>query len=314
MIAGMGRKLVAGPAWLFVCLVSLAWSPAGAASPLDLDAGAVAWSRLEFRAASRPNDLSVEIKLSEIAPERLAALLQSSPGDEPAPLSDAMVLQMTSTIDVFVTGRTYQTDIWFYPAGVTPLQRRRDKTGEDANRKIFRYLADGVRRLRLEPNGSAEAKLAPENWTRVKEHFYPYGATRTGCSALSDPNLLFFIVSAGAVTGRAEPLTLCVFNKQTIHRVQLSVDTGGTLGADYLEIKGAARKDVRREAAFRKVRIQAFLPEADGVNPEPFEFFEMGGEIEIDLDADSGLPLRITGEIVGLGRVDFLLNEVVWRP
>ena len=71
---------------------------------------------------------------------------------------------------------------------------------------------------------------------------------------------------------------------------------------------------MRREAAVRKVRIQAFLPEADGVNPEPFEFFEMGGEIEIDLDADSGLPLRITGEIVGLGRVDFLLNEVVWRP
>ncbi len=314
MIAGRGRKLVAGPAWLFICLVSLAWFPAGAASPLDLDAGAVAWSRLEFRAARRPNDLSVEIKLSEIAPERLAALLHSNPGEEPDVPADAMVLQMTSTIDVFVTGRAYQTDIWFYPAGVTPLQRRRDKTGEDANRKIYRYLDDGVRRLRLEPNGSAEAKLAPENWTRVKEHFYPYGATRTGCSALSDPNLLFFIVSAGAVTGGAEPLTLCVFNKQTIHRVQLSVDTGGTLEADYLEIKGAARNKVRREAAVRKVRIQAFLPEADGVNPEPFEFFEMGGEIEIDLDADSGLPLRITGEIVGLGRVDFLLNEVVWRP
>ncbi len=314
MIAGMGRKLVAGPVWLFICLVSLAWSPAGAASPLNLDAGAVAWSRLEFRAARRPNDLSVEVKLSDVSPEQVAALLQSSPGDEPAPLSDAPVLQMTSTIDVFVTGRAYQTDIWFYPAGVTPLQRRRDKTGKGANRKIFRYLDDGVRRLRLEPNGSAEAKLAPENWTRVKEHFYPYGGLRAGCPILSDPNLLLLIASAGAVMRAAEPMALCVFNKQSIHAVRLSAESGETLEADYLEIKGAARKEVRGKVAVRKVRIQAFLPEADGVNPEPFEFFEMGGEIEIDLDADSGVPLRITGEIVGLGRVDFLLNEVVRRP
>jgi hypothetical protein len=312
--AGVGRKAVAGPAVLILCLVSLMWGTAEAASPFDIDGAAIAWSRLEFRAASRPDDLSVEVKLSDVSPEQVAALLQSSPGDEPAPTPDAPVLQMTSTIDVFVTGRAYQTDIWFYPAGATPLQRRRDKTGEDANRKIFRYLADGVRRLRLEPNGSAEAKLAPENWTRVKEHFYPYGATRAGCPVLSDPNLLFFIASAGTVTGGAEPLALCVFNKQSIHRVQLSADAGGTLQADYLEIKGAAQNQVRRETAVRKIRVQAFPPEADGVSPEPFEFFEMGGEIEIDLDAENGLPLRISGEIGGLGRVDFLLSEVTWRP
>ncbi len=314
MIAAVGRKAVAGPAVLIMCLVSLIWSTAEAASPFDIDGAAVAWSRLEFRAASRPDDLSVEVKLSDVSPEQVATLLLSGPGDEPVPTPDAAVLQMTSTIDVFVTGRAYQTDIWFYSTEASPLQRRRDKTGEDANRKIFRYLADGVRRLRLEPNGSAEAKLAPENWTRVKEHFYPYGATRTGCSALSDPNLLFFIASAGTVTGRAEPLALCVFNKQSIYRVQLSADAGGTLQADYLEIKGAAQNQVRRETAVRKIRIQAFPPEADGVSPEPFEFFEMGGEIEIDLDAENGLPLRITGEIGFIGRADFLFSEVTWQP
>jgi hypothetical protein len=310
--AAVARKAVAGPAVLIVCLVSLMWSTAEAASAFEIDGAAVAWSRLEFRAASRPNDLSVEVKLSEVSPDQVAALLQSSPGEEPMP--DAPVLQMTSTIDVFVTGRAYQTDIWFYSAEVSPLERRRDKTGDDANRKIFRYLAAGVRRLRLEPNGSAEAKLAPENWTSVKETFYPYGAARTGCSALSDPNLLFFIASAGTVEGGAEPLALCVFNKQSIHRVQLSSDAGGTLEADYLEVKGAAQNQVRRKTAVRKIRVQAFPPEDDGVSPEPFEFFEMGGEIEIDLDAETGLPLRITGEISGLGRVDFLLSEVTWQP
>ena len=128
--AVVGRKAVAGPAVLIMCLVSLMWSTAEAASPVDIDGAAVAWSRLEFRAASRPNDLSVEVKLSDVSPEQVAALLQSSPGDGPAPTPDATVLQMTSTIDVFVTGRAYQTDIWFYSAEASPLQRRRDKTGK----------------------------------------------------------------------------------------------------------------------------------------------------------------------------------------
>jgi hypothetical protein len=199
---------------------------------------------------------------------------------------------MTSAIDVVVTGRTYRTDVWFSAAGVSPLERRRDKIGKGANRKIFRFLADGVRRLRIEPDGRSEAKLAPDQWSNVQELFFPYGPARADCAVLSDPNILFVIAAAGAVT--AEPLELCVFNKQAIYRVRLSAEPGETLEADYREIG------------------QAFPPEVEGVNVDPFEFFEMRGEIEIDLDAESGLPLRVSGEI-GSRRVEFQLSEVAWR-
>ena len=48
--------------------------------------------------------------MSKIGPERLTALLPSDPGGEPALPADA---EMTTTIDVFVTGRAYRTDVWF---------------------------------------------------------------------------------------------------------------------------------------------------------------------------------------------------------
>jgi hypothetical protein len=137
---------------------------------------------------------------------------------------------MTSAIDVVVTGRTYRTDVWFSAAGVSPLERRRDKIGRGANRKIFRFFADGVRRLRIEPDGRSEAKLAPDQWSNVQELFFPYGPTRADCAVLSDPNLLFVIAAAGAVT--AEPLELCVFNKQAIYHVRLSAEPGETLEAE----------------------------------------------------------------------------------
>ncbi len=315
MIPGPGRKAVAAPMALLLGLICLAWSPTVAASSLDLGGAAVAWSRLAFRAADRPNSLGVEVRLAEVAPGELAALLGSDPSDASARPADATVMRMTSTIEVFLTGRTYRTDVWFYASDAVPLERRRDKIGGDPSRKTYRYLSDGARRLRLDPDNSAEAQLRPDQWSRVRKTLYPYGAAAAGCPVVTDPNLLLIIASAGAVTGAAEPLDLCVFNKEAVYRVRLSAAPVETMEVDHLESRGAERRQVRGRAAVRKVRIQAFAPEQDGgAGTEPFEFFEMGGDIEIDLDAETGLPLRITGEVPGLGRVAFALSEAELRP
>ena len=299
-----------GPIAVMLVMIGLLASGARAAPPLELEAGDVAWSRLVYRAADRPQDLLVEVTLAEVAPAGLASLLQSGPGADLA--SDDKLLRMTARIEVARSGRTYRTDVWFSPAEAAPLQRRRDKIGRDGNRKVFSYLADGVHRLRLDPKNGAEAAQPPESWSEVREHDYPYGAAQTGCALVTDPNLLFFIASAGAV-GEA-PLSLCVFNKQVLHRVELSAADAGKLEASYLEIAGGVQTPLRREAGLRRIRIRSFPPEVDGIRPERFEFFEMGGEIAIDLDRDSGLPLRISGEIGRLGRVEFLLSEVTLRP
>lgn len=302
------------PAKVFLYLAALAWSLAAAASPLDLDGGAVAWSRLTYRSADRPDELSVEVSLSKIAPERLSSLAEAGPDGDPVMPDGAAVWQMTSTIDVRYTGQTYRSEIWFLSQQASPLQRHRDKLGRDANRKTYRYLADGVRRLRIEPEDSAEAERPPDQWSHVREEYFPYGPQRADCPILSDPNLLFLIASAGAVTQADGPLSVCVFNKKSIYRVTLSAGPVEMLEADYGETKSNARTEMRRKAEVRKVRIEAVAPKAGEVEPEPFEFFEMGGVIEIDLDAENGLPLRISGEIAGFGRVAFLLSEVELWP
>jgi hypothetical protein len=318
MIPGPDRKAVAAPIGVLLGLVCLAWSPAVAAAQPGLDGAAVAWNRLAFRAADRPDSLGVEVSLTEVAPGELAALLGADPGadpgNEPARPADATVMRMTSTIDVVLTGRTYRTDVWFYASDAVPLERRRDKIGRGANRKTYRYFADRVRRLRIEPDGGAEAELAPEHWSLVRETQYPYGAARAGCPAVTDPNLLLIIASAGALSGAAEPLDLCAFNKETVYRVRLSAAPVETRDVSYQEVRGAERRQVRGRAAVRRIRIQAFAPTDAGAGTEPFEFFEMTGDIEIELDAESGLPLRIAGEVAGFGRVSFVLAEAVLRP
>ena len=68
-----------------------------------------------------------------------------------------------------------------------------------------------------------------------------------------------------------------------------------------------------RKVDAKSISITATPPNEGSVEFEPFEFFEMGGEIELTFDRENGLPLKISGEIRGLGRVDFVLSEVSQR-
>lgn len=299
---------------LFACLAGLTVSVAQAGPPLDFERDAFPWDRLVYYPAGRHDDMRVEVKLSEVDPDQLPALIDTRPDEQAASADGASAFRMTSTVAVFLTGRTYETDILFLDRGMSPLQRRRDKIGNDPSRKTYRYLTDGVRRVRLEPSGNAEAELPPESWSQVKEQFYPYGQARRECPALSDPNLLLIIASAAAMMTVEEPVALCIFNKKSIHPLKLWMGSGEAVEVDYLETRDGTQTRVRGEVKVRRGRIEALGDDASRTDDEPFEFFEMGGEIEIDLDVKSGLPLRISGDIQGFGRAEFLLGEVAWRP
>ena len=314
MKRGVERQTRATLAILFACLAGLTVSVAEAEPPVDFKRDAFPWDRLIFHPAGRRDDMRVEVKLSEVDPDQLPALVDTRPDDQAASTDGASVFRMTSTVEVFMTGRTYETDILFLGRGMSPLQRRRDKIGDNPSRKLYRYLIDGVRRVRLEPNGNAEAELPPESWSHVKEQFFPYGPAQRECRALSDPNLLLLIASATAVTETEEPVALCVFNKKSIHPLRLLMGSGETVEVDYLETREGAQTRVREEAKVRRGRIEPLGDDSSRTDDEPFEFFEMGGVIEIDLDAGTGLPLRISGDVQGFGRAEFLLGEVVWRP
>jgi len=289
-------------------LVALGWPAAAPASPLD--ATAVAWSRLTFRPVERADDLAVEVGLGEVDAARVSTLL----GDGPGMPAGAAVWQMTATMDLRYTGQVYRSEVWFSPGADTPWIRYRDKLGRDANRKAYRYLEEGVRRRRIEPEGSAEADLPPDQWTLIKEDFFPYGAPRADCPVVFDPSMLFLLASAGGASPSEGPLTVCVFNKKTLYRVRLTAGPGEGLQVAYTERKDGVRRDVSRDAAVRTVRIEAEPATGDEIEPEAFEFLEMTGEIVIDLDAESGLPLRISGQIGPFGQLVVELTEADLRP
>jgi hypothetical protein len=308
----------AGAAGAVIGAVAFIWSLAAAAAPLEIDGASVPWTRLMFRPPERPDDLAVEVTLDEVPAEQLAAVFGADPNekskDDSVGPAGATVWRLTSTMNVLYTGQVYRSEVWFSPGAGAPLLRYRDKLGREANRKAYRYLEDGVRRRRIEPDGSAEADLPPERWSRIKEHFFPYGPSRADCPVLLDPNLLFLVASAETVGRTDGPTSFCVFNKKTIYRVELTPGSDERLPVAYVERKAGAQREVHGQASVRTLRLDAQAAADSRIEPETFEFFEMVGTIEIDLDAASGLPLRISGQIGAFGQVVVELAEADLRP
>ena len=313
--SGFSRPQSRKPVVWVLLIVGLAIaivSPAHATSSLQFDIERVPWERLVFRSAEHPDELRVEVTLKEVPKNQLEGSLDANSGEDPSIDAALDVLQLSSTIEVFYTGRTYRTDVLFTPAGLSPLQRRRDKIGSDPSRKSYRYQNEGVRRLRIEPSGDDEAAKEPGQWTHVRETYFPYRRAASECPVLSDPSLLL-IAATMVLNQDPKTRTLCVFNKKGVHRAQLTDGADVILPISYLEMEGTRHERVNRKVDAKSISITATPPDDGSIAFEPFEFFEMGGEIELTFDRENGLPLKISGEIRGLGRVDFVLSEVSQR-
>jgi hypothetical protein len=300
-------------AWAAIAMFPSA-RPALGSSVLDLDPEQIGWNRLVFQASRGPTDARSEIRFAPISAVRLKSALVAAADDPPMPGADAGAMVMTATVAMstrlpFVGDKTWKTQVWFLPENASALQRTRTKIGEDPDRKTFRYLADGVRRIRFEPEArdGGERRSAP--WTAVRTTFYPYGPAAAGCRDISDPSLLFYVVSAAGMSPGAPPLELCVFNKKTLYHAEIRPAGTQRLSVNYTRRRGKTEEAVATETTVLTIVVSG-RPLAPAVRkPEPFEFFEMRGDIEISVDLATGLPVRVRGTANNVGEATFDLVE-----
>jgi hypothetical protein len=168
----------------------------------------------------------------------LDAVLLASPQGIPIKPQTSSAAEMTinTTIDPrFRSPVKIHNRIWFNPTDASALGRARLRRGDDNFKKMYRFTEQGVFRHRIEPKNKKEASLEPEQWTDIKDSFYPYDLTRLGCPFVSERSLLVFILSAADFSRNNEPLSLCVFGKRQLHRVQLQKRGRYPLSVNYIE-------------------------------------------------------------------------------
>jgi hypothetical protein len=302
-VLAMGTALAALPAS----------APAQPDAPSSYDFQRVPWKQVRYRASNWATTLTAAMTLEALpAGQTQAALLKSDRGT-PIQASGPQTLYMRLDMRMDFLFRApvqITNEVWFNPDDAAALGRYRLRRGEDDFEKTYRFTQQGVFRRNREPGTAEEAKLNPEDWSRMVETFYPHDLAQLGCPVVTDRLLLIYIVSAANRLKDGQPLSLCVFGKRQLHRVWLKAEGRQLLKADFIERKQQIQTQRQGEIEARKISLRT-EPMAPGQDEaENFSFLGLIDNIVIFVDPHSNLPLQVSGDIPEVGSGDLKLLEV----
>ncbi len=277
------------------------------------DQSRVPWTDLSFHAKNFWVEVSTGVQLISLPAAEVEALLLPLPQGAPIKPTTSQVYQMTinTTIDPkFGSPVNIYNRIWFNPTDASALGRVRLRRGEDDFKKSYRFTEQGVFRHQLEPKDKKEAALDPEKWTNIKDSFYPYDLTQLGCGTASERSLLIYMLSAADISNPNHSFAVCVFGKRQLHRARLQQEGEYPLGINFIE--KTKQNEIRREERINatKIAITAKPLESDLNEAENFSFFGLHKDIVLYIDPARNMPIRVTGIISSVGKVELNLLEV----
>jgi hypothetical protein len=282
-------------------------------SYLKLDAKRISWTRLSFHAKNFWVEVSTDIQMKSLPASDLDAVLLASPKGTPIKPQTSQINEMTinTIIDPrFRSPVKIHNRVWFNPADASALGRIRLRRGEDDFKKMYRFTDQGVFRHRMEPKDKKEVSLEPEQWTDIKDSFYPYDRPNLGCNAVSERSLLIYILSAVPLVQNNNPLSLCVFGKRALHWVTLQKTGIRSIPINYIKKKWQVETPKKGHARAIEVAISAETFESSQTPDEIFSFLGFQKDISIHIDSVSHLPIHISGTIPTVGKTHLRLNKV----
>jgi len=294
----------------FLILISSAEAQSG--SHLDLDFNRVPWTQLSFHAKNFWVEVSTDIQMKSLPASDLAAVMLASPKGVPIKPKASQVIEMTinTTIDPrFRSPVKIHNRIWFNPTDAAAIGRIRLRRGQDDFKKMYRFTDRGVFRHRMEPKDKKEASLGPEQWTDVKDSFYPYEQARLGCAGVTERSLLIYILSAIDISKMNTPISLCVFDKRQLHRVQFRKHGIYPINIDYIENNQQSAIAKKKTIKALKVSITALSALSDLKESENFSFLGFHKDISIYIDPISHLPIQASGVIPTVGQTHLRLRK-----
>ena len=286
--------------------------PLPATAVTDVGPPGVSWTGLRYAATRFGVNLSTTLELDRSSREEMQAPPYNAFRNESFQIAPDVIMRLDIHAHAETMLDSYNTEghAWFAPGSLAVLQRDRLKPGPGGSRKIYRFADDGAFRIRQEPNGRNEGRQPPANWTKIKQNFYPYDLAAAGCDRVTTPELLLYRASSRDPVNGGIPL--CAFVDDAIYRVWIEARGEAPRPADYVVKTGATMHKFSGNRKTLKLSLRV-EPITQGADPAAFELLELRGAIAIYIDAETRLPVLITGERAGAGELDVGLVEAVLR-
>jgi len=304
MLSSDARNRLAALALLCLSLLVAGEEPlaAGSQHPPPL---AATWQRLQFAGEDLIGSVVTTLKLS---PATLADL-DVPPYRELLDTPDAfgsdqpLRLEANGEVRSLFSRSTTLANAWFDAATGQVLLRERTRPGRKGSSKIHRFGARGVARLRLEPADKRQAGLPTTHWSHRDLKFYPYDLQDSGCSQITIPALLLYHISS-----HPQDSVYCVFHDDALYRVRLESRGSKMLPVDYTVHSRGRLQQVSGTRPLEEIALHV-EPLGEQADAGDFELLELRGELAIQLDPQTRIPVEVSGSRAGLGDITLRLID-----
>jgi hypothetical protein len=303
--------------WVALSLPALPHIAAAQCSPNSAyNPDRVPWSELSFRGKTFLGRVFVDVELTFVSSEQAQGLLIASPNGVPVSFESAKVglISVHRIIDsTFGSDITEEDKVLFNPMQASALGRIRWRRGQDDFIKQYRFTNIGIYRIQKTPADKKEVQQPPDKWTKNKANFYGHDAKQLGCSVVSERSILLYAIFAAPRLLDQQAVSVCVFGKRQLHRVQMRAGDVQPLKVKYVEKKQDA--EVAKEGSIdaQKIFFEIQTLKSDLSTVENFSFLGLRQNIAVFIDPASRQPLQISGRISKLGTIDLKLSEVRLR-
>jgi hypothetical protein len=212
--------------------------------------------------------------------------------------------------------RTSRLELWLDPASGAALQRSQLETGSKTRHNRLRSLRFTDSGISLSTRRATDETIdgAVERWP-MSQVFKPYPEELPSRAVVSEPSGLFYFLAVAPLESPGDEVTTHLFSQGRVVSVSLAVEERIEVGVDYLASGSGASAQRRMEGRMQVLRVRlGGRPLVKGNEEADFRLLGLGGDIEIFLDPENRLPIRISGEIPGAGRGRVRLRRVVLAP
>jgi hypothetical protein len=178
--------------------------------------------------------------------------------------------------------------------------RERLSEGRNQRLKTYTHSPGQVERLRREPPPDAARDADPQTWTVSNRLVLPL-PQEVESGVLVAPHSLLVLVDT--ILEGPETQVLYALSDLNFFRLDIRVSDADVKLDDPLQWEGEALSGVR---LVRRVTVNATPLPGNTENPD-FSFFGLSGELTIDVDTATRLPLRVRGAAPRLGSTELSL-------
>ena len=270
------------------------------------------WADLSFTGSKFFTTINVNIHLDPQNPLPAASAKKTDVSlvDYPAEDKDSSLLTLKWSLQGMLAQGKYEVKVWFNTVNGLPYKRIRFRNDDDPWVKRYYWEDKGVRRHKIKPGVSAENKQPSIKWTDRKEHFYEYPIESDGCSSISDPSLIFYLLSTLDPEVLRAPKEICVFVKKQVHRLTIQQAKSSPIEVSFKTQTASQREETinnQINPLVYSIKTTALAPEK--MAAESFSLLGLHKDILIYMDPEKQLPVRISGTNNSIGKIDLELRN-----